>query len=135
MPDSMTPRTELRRDVDGRVVFDPVIWNPRLKMAAGLIGFLALLGSILGGLVVRPAQLKVVADSVGVIADVQRSQQSEQEATTQAVVRLNVRVDSLAYQTGLIQQAVEVIAIDVCNRNRNNPISQLLRSCRRLLSP
>lgn len=82
--------------------------------------------SCVGGRVVSPAALTPVRDSV-------RLSLKQQEVTTQALVRVNVRLDSVNNALAQFADIAETMAIDICLRRRSDPYALRKLNCQRYL--
>lgn len=98
-----------------------VMWVGLISAVAG--GSNAFVGC-LSGKVATPAQLTRVTDSVGVVA-------RQQEMTTQALVRVNLRIDSVNSALATFADIAETMAIDICLRRKNDPYALRKLNCDR----
>ena len=117
-----------RRESDGTIHFK---FNYKRALAlATLLGVvIGIMGwgvDALGSQVVTPPALKVVTDSVGVLA-------TNQKTFTQAQVRQNARLTEVERGLSQMQVVLEIVAIQACRDLRSDPYAYRKANCAQYL--
>jgi hypothetical protein len=97
-----------------------------VTLLGGVAGISAAIFAALTSAVVTPSTLKPVRDSV-------HYTYQQQELTTQALVRVNIRLDSVNSALTQFADIAETMAIDICLRRRNDPYALRKLNCQRYL--
>ena len=117
----------------GRRQSDTVAFRFNLKRAVLWVSLITAIAtgsnylvSCVGGRIVTPTALRPVRDSV-------RLAVQQQEMTTAALVRVNLRIDSVNNALATFADIAEVMAIDICLRRKNDPYALRKLNCDRFM--
>lgn len=116
------PENAGRRREDGTIPVNPRALKNWIGLAIGAIALMTLIWNALAGQVVTPPALKVVTDSVKVLAD-------NQETMTQAQIRQNARLTDVELKLTQVQVVLEIVAIQACRDLRSDPYAYRKANC------